>query len=118
MRSVSGIRMKPYSIWIMIAVFCAVFAFVYEMFSFGVWSIAMLCLPVCPLLLGAVPCALTGKGTNRIWTDGILLITAGSLVKGILDIYGTSGIWPSVMMAAGGLLVCAGVYLSDPLMKK
>ena len=117
MRSVSGISRKPYIVWIMIAVFCAVFAAVYEMFSFGVWSAAMLSLPVYPLLLGAVPCALTGKGTNRIWTDGILLMTAGSLVKGVLDIYGTSGIWPFVMMAAGGLLVCAGIYQSDLLMK-
>lgn len=81
---------KPFLIWLGIALFCIIFAFVYEMFSFGVYSINMILMFLYPLLLGALPCLLLHKAAGRFWNDGILLLTGGSLLAGVLEIYGTS----------------------------
>ncbi len=81
---------KPFLIWLGIALFCIIFAFVYEMFSFGVYSMNMILMFLYPLLLGALPCLLLHKTAGRFWNDGILLLTGGSLLAGVLEIYGTS----------------------------
>ncbi len=73
-----------------ITLFCIIFAFVYEMFSFGVYSMNMILMFLYPLLLGALPCLLLHKTAGRFWNDGILLLTGGSLLAGVLEIYGTS----------------------------
>ena len=81
---------KPFLIWMGITLFCIIFAFVYEMFSFGVYSMNMILMFLYPLLLGALPCLLLHKAAGRFWNDGILLLTGGSLLAGVLEIYGTS----------------------------
>ena len=81
---------KPLLIWMGITLFCIIFAFVYEMFSFGVYSMNMILMFLYPLLLGALPCLLLHKTAGRFWNDGILLLTGGSLLAGVLEIYGTS----------------------------
>ena len=91
MFSVSAIKNnRPFLVWSAIAAFCLVFAIVYECFSFGVYSAAMIFLFAWPLLLGALPSLLMPRGTSRFWNDGVLLLTAGSLLTGVFEIYGTS----------------------------
>jgi drug/metabolite transporter (DMT)-like permease len=81
---------KPFLIWLGITLFCIIFAFVYEMFSFGVYSMSMILMFLYPLLLGALPCLFFHGNTSRFRNDGILLLTGGSLLAGVLEIYGTS----------------------------
>lgn len=82
-------------------------AWVYGLFSHGVYSPFMTYAFVIPLMLGAAPhiaAALSrrankGESIHRILTDEavcdlqlavIATLTAGSLLKGVLDIYGTT----------------------------
>ena len=91
MLSVSDIKKnKPFLIWLGITLFCILFALIYEMFSFGVYSMRMILMFLYPLLLGVLPCLFFRQGTGRFWNDGILLLTGGSLLGGVLEIYGTS----------------------------
>ena len=109
MRSVSAINNKKETmIWLYIALGCMVFAFIYEMFSFGVYSAAMICMGFVPLVLGALPCIMMRTGTNRLWNDGVLCITLGLLLTGVLEIYGTSSIYPVILLCFGTGLVIIG----------
>ena len=81
---------RPFLIWLEISLFCILFAVIYEMFSFGVYSMPMILMFLYPLLLGALPCLIFHRSTGRLWNDGILLLTGGSLLAGVLEIYGTS----------------------------
>ncbi|MBR3357952.1 MAG: hypothetical protein IKG46_08970 [Solobacterium sp.] len=112
MLSVSDIKQnRPVWTWLMITLFCAVFAMVYEYFSFGVYSYHMIFLFAWPLFLGALPCFLLKRDIGRLWNDGVLLTTAGSLLAGIFEIYGTASTLTIWFWAAGGLLlVMAAVF--------
>ncbi len=93
--------------YIAASIVIAVAAAVYGMFSHGVHSPFMTYAFAIPLMLGAAPhiaAALSGRakkgeGIRRILTDDavcdlqlavIATLTAGSLLKGVLDIYGTT----------------------------
>lgn len=92
-------------IWTGISIFCGIFSLIYEFFSHGVYSNAMIFLFVYPLLLGAVPCFLLEKANqsmpDRFYQDGVIMITFASLITGILEIYGTSSDYTSWFLYAG-----------------
>ena len=91
MLSVSAIKSNKAALtWLAISVFCAVFALIYEYFSFRVYSPSMIFLFAWPLCLGVLPALFTKHMTGRLWNDGVLLLTAGSLLTGIFEIYGTT----------------------------
>ncbi len=97
--------------WLGITVFCALFSFIYELFSFGVYSLSMISLFVWPLLLGVVPCAVFKRTTGRFWNDGVLLMISANMLKGIYEIYGTSSSFPTIMILLG--IVC---LFAEPLL--
>jgi len=71
----------------------AVFALVYEHFSHGVVSCFMVFAFLIPLLGGAVRLipSFNARTQGKIWgACGILTLTVGSIVRGILEIYGTT----------------------------
>ena len=91
-------------------IFCAVFGAIYEHFSFGVYSGCMVYAFGFPLLLGVLPFFLRGlKGSRgmkkrrwseNFWHAGVATLTVGSVVKGVLDIYGTDSpyvIWYGII---------------------
>lgn len=82
------------------AMVIAVAAAVYGLFSHGVYSYYMTYAFMIPLLAGALPHLLTAlkgsdqktmlTGLNDIQLAFVATLTAGSLLKGVLDIYGTT----------------------------
>ena len=111
MQCVSAINRKAMKIWIGIAGFSILFAFIYEMFSFGVYSIFMLSMPALPIVLGILPSILIPGEMGRLYNDGVLVLMAGFAILGVLEIYGTSSVWPLWMIACGGLLCASGIAL-------
>lgn len=110
MLSVLDIRKnKPARIWLGITLFCIIFAFVYELFSFGVYSPRMILMFLYPLLLGALPCMILQRSTGRFWNDGILLLTGGSLLGGVLEIYGTSSSLTNLFTLLGTVFLALGL---------
>ena len=98
------------------SLFCALFGAVYEAFSHGVYSYAMLYAFAFPLVLGVLPLYLIGifraayppKALRSLWHAGIATLTVGSIVEGILEIYGTTNPLTAVYWLLGGALVLLG----------
>ncbi|MBQ9825384.1 MAG: hypothetical protein IJM63_12865 [Solobacterium sp.] len=109
MRSVSATNLKYAKVWFLITLLSAIAAFVYELFSFGVYSVFMLSFPLVPLLLGVFPCLITKADMGRWYNDGVLFTMSGFALLGVLEIYGTFSSGPLLMIAAGGLLMLKGI---------
>lgn len=112
-------RLRAAAGWMLTALFVLLFGAVYEYFSFGVWSGFMIYAFLFPLLLGFLPCyAAERRGrtewtgaASEVWRSGVATLTAGSLFRGILDIYGTTNRIGTVYWAVGGALLAAGLLL-------
>lgn len=99
--------------WLFIAVFCGIFSIIYETFSHGVYSNAMIYLFAYPLLLGAAVCfVLERMGRpmpDRFYQDGVFTLTMASLLSGILEIYGTASDYTSWFYCFGIALLVIGL---------
>ncbi len=98
---------------------CAIFGAVYELFSHGVWSCFMIGAFAFPLLLGAIPSFLMHKRgkpfpgkTSDLVHAGVAALTVGSILQGVLEIYGTSNPFMIVYWVAGGTLTAIGWLLT------
>ena len=101
------------------AAFTAFFGFVYEQFSHEVYSPYMMFAFLIPLI-GGLPAIILRRHPafapawlpRFCWRSGVAILTVGSLMKGVLDIYGTTNrlliVYP---VAAIPLLVTAAVSL-------
>ena len=114
-------------------VFVFVFAKIYGIFSHGVSSVFMSYAFLLPLSLIFLPKLLNLCTGNRLWNgsleteeeegekklflsslasflwkSGVAVLTVGSLYKGVLDIYGTSGSFEWVYLVVGIVTLAAG----------
>lgn len=140
----TGVRtQKTALIYLAVAVFCAVFGAVYEVFSHGVISAFMVLAFLFPLLGGALPFFLIYKaGSARqacrrkaakkrpagarhasgnrpplssgivarsLYHSGIISLTVGSIMTGILEIYGTTNGLTAAYWLAGAALMLSGI---------
>lgn len=108
---------KTSLVYLLIACFCALFGGVYEYFSHGVYSYPMLYAFAYPLLGGALPFLLLGLSRCKnepaapettIYHCGIATLTLGSIISGVLEIYGTTNFLTICYPYAGWLLVGIG----------
>ena len=100
------------------AVFCILFAAIYEAFSHQVYSLFMIGAFLFSVLLGIVPDLIRkkmGHTGNEIALAlqqcGIYTLTVGSIFRGILDIYGTTNRAGAVYWVAGGGLFAVGILM-------
>ena len=99
------------------ALFCALFGAVYEAFGHGVYSYGMLYAFAFPLALGVFPLYLIdvlhapypGKALRNLWHAGIATLTVGSIVSGVLELYGTTNPLTIVYWILGGAAVLTGI---------
>lgn len=105
--------MKTCFAYLLTGVICAVFGAVYEHFSHGVYSFWMAYACLFPLVLGAIPFGMAfmqGKSCPtpwalRLWHSGVVTWTVGSIIEGVLEIYGTTNHLTIVYWVAGGALL-------------
>lgn len=108
--------------------FCALFGAVYEIFSHGVYSYGMIYAFAFPLILGVIPfsiLAMLQKKTHLtgimpgIYHAGVAILTVGSIVCGILEIYGTTNRLMFIYWLAGAALILVSVvtYLFSTIKK-
>ena len=105
--------------YLLATVGCAVFGAVYELFSHQVWSRFMIYAFAFPLFLGAIPFFLLrkrgkpfpGKAAELVHA-GVAALTVGSILQGVLEIYGTSNPLTIAYWAVGGALTAAGWLLT------
>ena len=105
--------------YLLISIFVALFGAIYEMFSYGVYSYFMLYAFAFPLIGGTLPFFLLGMwGYSRkiptalarnLYHSGIATLTVGSIIRGVLDIYGTTNQLSNYYWIIGVLLLITGV---------
>lgn len=108
--------------YVLITVFIAIFGIVYEQFSHDVYSFWMQFAWTWVLAFGLVPHLLLlvlpikrtpGLLTGCCFNLGVALLTAGSIYKGVVDIYGTTRneMFSAYMIIAGIFFgVAIGLY--------
>lgn len=109
--------------WLAFTVLILVFGLVYENFSFGVYSNFMIYAFVFPLLMGLIPALFSAlKGNRRqsvitwqLWNSAVMTFTVGSLMQGVLDIYGTTSYLMIVYWIAG-IILTAGSLIIKPVL--
>ncbi|HUM83552.1 MAG TPA: hypothetical protein PLN48_07215 [Lachnospiraceae bacterium] len=112
--------------YLIASAFCALFGFIYELFSHQVYSNWMIFMFLFPLLLGSLPFGILAftdffsfprAASRNLYTAGIATLTVGSCFLGVLEIYGTTSSLASYYFIIGGLLLCFGliIYILDAL---
>lgn len=108
-------------LWISLA--CAAFSLVYECFSHQVYARSMLLAFLYPLLGGALPCFALSRLRRvpkpwmlYVWRAGIMTAMVGSLMRGALEIYGTTNRLTAAYPILCGALCLAALlgYLIAP----
>ncbi len=87
--------------YIFFTIFILVFGQIYEHFSFGVISKFMVLAPIIPLTLGVfvyvklLKLKKLGYTESSLYSNGIYTLLIGSILQGVLEIYGTTNrlIW-------------------------
>ena len=106
--------------YLLLSLFFLLFGAVYEMFSHEVYSPFMIYAFIIPLLGGALPFLWLGLYTKaeypqpiaaELHRSGISTLTVGSVVQGVLDIYGTTNVWMRIYWLAGVALLAVGLFL-------
>lgn len=104
--------MKKSLIYLGISIFLFIFGQIYEYFSHGVYSSYMMFAFLIPFIGLFIPSLLNNlilkrKITDNVtlpWKCGIATLTVGTIYKGVLEIYGTSGTFEQVYLIIGSLL--------------
>ena len=101
-------------------VFCIVFSVIYEFFSNDVYSLFMLGAFIIPLVAGALPFFILSliplnkkpSAFNRyVYHSGVATLTVGSIMQGILQIYGTTNSLIKYYWLVGFSLTAFGILL-------
>jgi len=105
-------------IYLIVSLFCALFGAAYEMFSHEVYSYYMIYAFVFPLVGGTLLFQIFAViGLKRyphyfackLYHSGIAALTVGSIVRGVLDIYGTTNALANYYWIFGGLFFFVGI---------
>ena len=112
---------KTALVYVRLSLFVALFGAVYELFSHEVYSFYMIYAFVFPLAGGVLPflmmAVLQIKRYPDVWFrnlyhSGIATLTAGSIVRGVLEIYGTTNSLTRFYWWAGAILITAAILAS------
>ena len=109
-------------IYIIVTLICILFAMIYESFSHGVISNFMVYAFMIPLVLGVVVSyvsyylkikKLPTEIENKTYNAAVATFTIGSIIEGVLQIYGTTNSKVYVYLAVGIMLLVftIGSYL-------
>ena len=103
------------------SVFFAIFGFVYEQFSHEVYSDFMIFACFIPLIFGVVPFVIAFLSekihlpkpfVTQLYGSGIIALTIGSIMQGVLDIYGTTNSKIIVYPVVGGLMIVISLIIA------
>lgn len=107
-------------IYLLCSIFLGVFGGIYEHFSFGVYSNFMLYSFAFPLVGGVLPALLLSLYPPKnaplplaqwLYRSGIAAFSVGSIIRGVLDIYGTENVLTVWYWYVGSGLCSLGAIL-------
>ena len=95
------------------SIFLIIFAFIYESFSHGVYSNYMIFAFLIPFIYGFLGSFLLKEKKNKLgntlYNFGIVTLSVGSVIKGVLDIFGTTNWLVNIYLYTGIVLVVFGI---------
>lgn len=101
--------------FIIYSIICIIFTFIYELFSHGVISYYMILSFIFPLL-GFIEIVILCKknklvkiNSHNFFKASLLTFTLGSILKGILDIYGTTNKLIIIYLILGLILLVLSI---------
>lgn len=109
---------KTAFVYLLISLFCVLFGAVYERFSHEVYSYYMLYAFAFPLVGGTLVFMILSflklerypnAVSRNLYHSGIAAMTAGSIVRGVLEIYGTTNVLEGYYWLVGFLFAASGV---------
>ncbi len=109
---------KTALVYILISIIVALFGAIYELFSHEVYCYFMIYAFAFPLVGGALPylvggllsCIMhPGTITRNLYNSGIATLTLGSVMQGIVNIYGTTNSLIKLYWIAGITLTITGI---------
>lgn len=102
--------------YIVFTLLLLIFGIVYEHFSFGVYSIYMMYAFTIPLVLGLIPNIIIYRKnikiddmTKTFYNNGVITLSIGSILKGVLDIYGTTNYLLNIYLLVGIFLIVLSI---------
>ena len=107
-------------VYLLVSLFCVLFGAVYEYYSHEVYSAYMIYAFVFPLAGGALPFTLIsrygcrcipGRLTRNLYHAGIAALTVGSIMEGVMEIYGTTNEMLKIYWIVGFGFVGIGLLL-------
>ena len=110
--------LKTAFIYLLVSLFCAFFGAIYELFSHEVYSYFMIYAFAFPLIGGTLTFFILGFYFTKklpkpfslsLYHCGIATLTVGSIIKGVLDIYGTTNHLANYYWIVGFVLLFAGI---------
>ena len=108
---------KTALVYLMISTFCALFGAIYEVYSHEVYSFYMIYAFAFPLVGGALSFLLLhiagaahypGVVSRHLFHCGIATLTVGSIIQGVVEIYGTTNSLTAWYWRVGAVLIVAG----------
>ena len=111
---------KTSLIYLISTLFCVLFGAVYERYSHEVYSFDMIYAFAFPLVGGTLPFSILsmiqvkrypGTVSRNLYHSGIATLTVGSIVRGILEIYGTTNVLSGYYGIVGSILTISGLVL-------
>lgn len=112
--------LKTAFVYLLVSVFCALLGAVYELFSHEVYSYYMIYAFAFPLVGGTLPFfAFAFSRAKRypravsrnLYHTGIAVLTVGSILRGVLEIYGTTNRLIKIYWILGIVLTVIGAIL-------
>lgn len=109
---------KTAFVYLLFALFCMFFGAVYELFSHEVYSFYMIYAFAFLLVGGTLPFFIIslleqmlypGTFARNLYHSGIATFTVGSIIQGVLDIYGTTNSLTRLYWYIGGSLILLGI---------
>lgn len=117
----TGKALKTAFVYLLVSLFCILFGAVYELFSHEVYSFYMIYAFAFPLAGGTLPFLMIalsqtkkypGAVAGNLYHSGIATLTVGSILRGVLDIYGTTNCLLGFYWIVGGALTIAGIIVA------
>ena len=103
-------------IYLGFTLFIGLFSAVYEHFSFGVYSPYMMLAFLIPFVLGFLPAFILaysnlriGRLASNLQYAGVLTLTIGMIIQGVLEIYGTTNQLTICYFLGGSILIILAV---------
>ena len=109
---------KQSKIYLIISIICLIFSLIYEHFSHEVYSFYMISAFLIPLILGCVVSTFlsmknikVSRTSNNLYNASVATFTIYFIMRGFLEIYGTTNSIINIYLIVGILLLVVSIIL-------